>query len=95
MLIPFWAFKQASSGQAAQDRAEASSKPPLQEAGSSEPILNVLGPGQGEPVQQADPWQRDVEPAIHSNSAEQVADHRAGSMPGISSRDEVQVSISC
>ena len=84
---------QASSGQAAQDRAEASSKPPLQEAGSSEPVLDTKGPGQGKPSQQAEQWQRDVEPAIHSNSAEQVADHRAGSMPGYSSRDEVQVSL--
>ena len=93
--MPSWAVQHASLGQAAQDRAEASSKPPLQEAGSSEPVLDAVGPGQGEPVQQADTWQRGVEPAIHSNSAEQVAGHRAGSMPGISSRDEVQVSMSC
>ena len=84
---------QASSGQAAQDRAEASSKAPLQEAGSSEPVLDTKGPGQGKPAQQAEQWQRDVEPAIHSNSAEQAANHRAGSMPGYASRDEVQVSI--
>lgn len=89
LLIP----TQASSGQAAQDIAEASSKPPLQEAGSSEPVPDTKGPGQGKPAQQADPWQRDVEPAIQSNSAEQVADHRAGSMHGISSRDKMQVSM--
>ena len=57
--------------------------------------MEPKGQGPGKPLQKADPKQRDVEPAIQSNSAEQVAEHRAGSMPGISSRDEVQVSMLC
>ena len=84
---------QASSGKAPQDRADASSKPPQQEAeaGSSEPVKQQRDTGQEKPMQKDTPEQRDVEPAIHSNSAEPMADHRAGSMPGISSKDEAQV----
>ena len=89
--------KQASTEQpAAQDRAEASSKPAQQnaEAGSSEPALPAKGPGR--PGHKEEPVvHREVEPAIHSNSEEQGPHHRAGSMPGISSKDEAQVSTTC
>lgn len=92
--------KQASSEPVAQDRAEACSKPAKQQAagaGSSEPPMHQQqqqqqqGPKQATPGPEDDPAQRGVEPAIHSNSGEELAGHRAGSMPGISSRDEVQV----
>ena len=89
--------KQASSARAPQDRAEASSKPAqyLADAGSSEPPAGQHEGGPGRPTPKDAPAQRGVEPAIHSNSGEQLETERAGSMPGISSKDEVQVRISC
>lgn len=88
--------KQASSARAPQDRAEASSKPAQQpaDAGSSEPPAGQQEGGPGRPAPKDDPAQRGVEPAIHSNSGEQLETERAGSLPGISSKDEVQVCIS-
>ena len=89
--------KQASTEQpAAQDVAEASSKPAQQNAwaGSSEPALPAKGPGR--PGRKEEPVMHgEVEPAIHSNSEEQVPHHRAGSMPGISSKDEAEVRTTC
>ena len=97
--------KQASSARAPQDRAEASSKPtaapsskPAQQlayAGSSEPPAWQHEGDPGRPTPKDAPAQRGVEPAIHSNSGEQLEAERAGSMPGISSKDEVQVRSSC
>ena len=89
--------KQASSARAPQDRAEASSKPAQQlaDAGSSEPPAGQHEGGLGRPTPEDAPAQRGVEPAIHSNSGEQLETERAGSMPGISSKDEVQVRNSC
>ena len=89
--------KQASSARAHQDRAEASSKPAQQlaDAGSSEPPAGQLEGGPGRPAPKDAPAQRGVEPAIHSNSGKQLETERAGSMPGISSKDEVQVRSSC
>ena len=85
--------KQASSAHAPQDRAEASSKPAQQpaDAGSSEPPTGQQEGGPGRPAPKDDPAQRGVEPAIHSNSGEQLDNERAGSLPGISSKDELQV----
>ena len=89
--------KQASSARAPQDRAEASSKPAQQlaDAGSSEPPAGQHEGGPGRPMPEDAPAQRGVEPAIHSNTGEQLEAERAGSMPGISSKDEVQVRSSC